>query len=96
MELRQSLDWGWYRGDDWWRFSDLTPAWVLFADAGRGWTTPDTPGPVSHGKGLPPLSTFRTSIGAGIDLGEIGFYFAKSVSTPDETLNFTVRLGRRF
>jgi hypothetical protein len=96
VELRQSLDWGWYRGDNWWRFSDLTPAWVLFADAGRGWTTPDTPGPVSHGNGLPPLSTFRTSIGAGIDLGEIGFYFSKSVSTPDETLNFTVRLGRRF
>lgn len=96
VELRQSLDWNWYRGDDWWRLSDLTPAWVIFADAGRGWTTPDTPGAVSHGRGLPPLSTFRTSIGAGLDLGEIGFYFAKSVTTPDETLNFTVRLGRRF
>lgn len=96
IELRQALDFDWYRGDRWWRFRDVTPAWVLFADAGRGWTTPDTPGAVSHGKGLPPLSTFRTSIGAGIDLGEIGFYLAKSVTTPDETLNFTVRLGRRF
>ncbi len=96
VELRQSLDFDWYHGDRWWRFRDLTPAWVLFADAGRGWTTPDSPGAVSHGNGLPPLSTFRTSIGAGIDLGEIGFYFAKSVSTPDETLNFTVRLTRRF
>lgn len=96
VELRQSLDFDWYRGDRWWRFRDVTPAWVLFADAGRGWTTPETADPVSHGKGLPPLSTFRTSIGAGIDLGEIGFYFSKSVTTPDETLNFTVRLGRRF
>jgi len=96
VELRQSLDWSWYRGERWWRFSDLTPAWVLFADAGRGWTRPDSPGAVSHGGGLPPLNSFHTSIGAGIDLGELGFYFAKSVSTPDETLNFTVRLGRRF
>ncbi len=96
VELRQSLDFDWYAGDRFWRFRDLTPAWVIFADAGRGWTTPDTPGAVSHGKGLPPLSSFRTSIGAGIDLGDIGFYFAKSVTTPDETLNFTVRLGRRF
>jgi hypothetical protein len=96
VELRQSLDFDWYRGDRWWRFNDLTPAWVVFADAGRGWTTPESADPVSHGKGLPPLSSFRTSIGAGVDLGEIGFYLAKSVSTPDETLNFTVRLGRRF
>lgn len=96
VELRQSLDWSWYEGEKWWQFRDMTPAWVLFADAGRGWTTPDMPGAISHGNGLPALSTFRTSIGAGIDLGEIGFYFSKAVTTPDETLNFTVRLGRRF
>lgn len=98
VELRQSMDWDWYRNrDDWWRLGDLTPAWVLFADAGRGWTTPEAGGdPVSHGKGLPPLSSFRTTIGGGLDLGSIGFYLAKAVSTPDEGVNLIIRLGRRF
>ncbi len=97
VELRQAMDWDFlHRGDRWWSLSDLTPAWVVFADAGRGWTTPDDAGAVSHGRGLPPLSSFRTSIGAGLDLGNIGVYFAKSVSTPDEAVNVVVRLGRRF
>ncbi|MBX7118097.1 MAG: outer membrane protein assembly factor [Gemmatimonadaceae bacterium] len=96
VELRQAMDWDWYDSDRWWRFRDLTPAWVLFADAGRGWTTPASGDPVSHGTGLPPLSSFRTSVGAGIDLGDVGFYVAKAVSTPKETVNFYVRLGRRF
>lgn len=95
VELRQTIDFDFHE-NDWWRFRDLTPAWVLFADVGRGWTTPKTGDAYSHGKGIPPLSSFSTSIGAGLDLGEIGFYLAKSVSTPDETLNFLVRLGRRF
>jgi len=97
VELRQALDWNWYRdGEKWLGLRDLTPAWVIFADAGRGWTTPETPDPVSHGKGLPPLSSFRTSIGLGLDFGDIGVYAAKSVTTPKETVNFFVRLGRRF
>ena len=97
IELRQSLDWNWYRnGEKWLRLRDLTPSWVLFADAGRGWTTPESPSPISHGRGLPPLSSFRTSIGGGIDFGDIGIYVAKSVSTPKETMNVIVRLGRRF
>ena len=97
VELRQKLDWNWYRnGEKWMRLRDLTPAWVIFADAGRGWNTPKTASPESHGKGLPPLSSFRTSLGLGLDLGDIGVYVAKSVSTPKEPVNFIVRLGRRF
>ncbi len=97
VEVRQSLNWHWYRdGKKWLRLRDLTPSWVIFADAGRGWTTPETPSLVSHGKGLPPLSGFRASIGAGLDLGDIGVYVAKSVSTPHEALNVIVRMGRRF
>jgi hypothetical protein len=97
IELRQTLDWHWYRnGEKWLRLRDLTPAWVIFADAGRGWSTPATADPVSHGNGLPPLSSFRTSIGVGLDLGDIGVYLAKSVSTPKEAVNVIVRMGRRF
>lgn len=97
IEVRQALNWNWYRnGEKWMRLRDLTPAWVIFADAGRGWTTPATVSPESHGKGLPPLSSFRTSLGFGLDLGDIGVYLAKSVSTPKEAVNVIVRLGRRF
>ena len=97
VELRQKLDWNWYRnGEKWMRLRDLTPAWVIFADAGRGWTTPKSSSPASHGRGLPPLSSFRTSLGVGLDLGDIGVYLAKSVSTPKEGVNVIVRLGRRF
>ena len=97
IEVRQALNWHWYRnGEKWMRLRDLTPAWVIFADAGRGWTTPATASPESHGKGLPPLSSFRTSLGVGLDLGDIGVYLAKSVSTPKEAVNVIVRLGRRF
>jgi hypothetical protein len=74
-------------------------AWVLFADAGRGWKV----SPTTTGDGLnysrtvlPPLSTFRTDVGAGLDFGGFGFYCAKSVSSPTEPANFFVRLRHRF
>jgi hypothetical protein len=71
--------------------------WVLFADAGRGWRTGTPDGTLTYGNGtLPPLSTFRSDIGLGLDLGGIGIYAAKSVSTPAEPVNFFVRLRHRF
>jgi hypothetical protein len=69
---------------------------VLFADAGRGWTVSDGPAEARHDKGIPPLNTFRTSLGLGVDFGGLGFYLAKSVSTSQEKVNFLIRLGRRF
>jgi hypothetical protein len=71
--------------------------WVLFADAGRGWKTGTPDSALTYGRGtLPPLSTFRSDIGLGLDLGGIGIYAAKSVSTPAEPVNFFVRLRHRF
>lgn len=71
--------------------------WVLFADAGRGWNTGTPDGTLTYGRGtLPPLSTFRSDVGLGLDLGGIGIYAAKSVSTPAEPVNFFVRLRHRF
>jgi len=71
--------------------------WVLFADAGRGWRTGTPDGVLTYGSGtLPPLSTFRSDLGLGLDLGGIGIYAAKSVSTPSEPVNFFVRLRHRF
>ncbi|HEX8943157.1 MAG TPA: hypothetical protein VF785_08480 [Gemmatimonadaceae bacterium] len=71
--------------------------WVLFADAGRGWNTGTPDGALTYGRGtLPSLSTFRSDLGLGLDLGGIGVYAAKSVSTPAEPVNFFVRLRHRF
>ncbi len=71
--------------------------WVLFADAGRGWKTGTPDEALTYGSGtLPPLSTFRSDLGLGLDFGGIGVYAAKSVSTPAEPVNFFFRLRHRF
>ena len=72
-------------------------AWVLFADAGRGWLLGPADDGVAYGNGtLPPLSTFRADLGIGIDLAGIGVYAAKAVSTPSQPVNFFIRLRHRF
>ena len=97
VEIRQPIGFRWDLGGDDWKIGfDETPSWVLFADAGRGWTTPASGDATSHGRGLPPFSSFRTSLGAGIDFGGIGVYVAKALSTGGEPMNVLVRLGRRF
>lgn len=74
-------------------------AWVLFADAGRGWLLGgrgESAG-LSYGSHtLPPLSTFRSDLGLGIDLAGIGVYAAKAVSTPSQPVNYFIRLRHRF
>ena len=71
--------------------------WVVFADAGRGWKTGPTDDMLTYDRGIvPPLSTFRTDVGVGLDFAGIGIYAAKSTSTPAEPVNFFVRLRHRF
>jgi hypothetical protein len=72
-------------------------AWIVFFDAGRGWLVRSGSGSAGYGSSqLPPLSTFRTDAGVGLDVRLIGFYVAKSLSDPREPLNFFVRLRHRF
>ncbi len=100
VELRQDFHVSWVRtdwDDDWWRPGfNGRGQWVLFADAGRGWTVGDGIPEARHDKGIPPLSSFRTSLGLGLDFGDLGIYFAKAVSSPKERVNVLIRLGRRF
>jgi hypothetical protein len=71
--------------------------WVVFLDAGRGWLVGPRSGDLQYGRGaLPPLSTFRTDVGAGLDFELIGFFVAKSVSDTKIPANFFVRLRHRF
>ncbi|MEP6495954.1 MAG: hypothetical protein ABJF01_24955 [bacterium] len=71
--------------------------WVMFADVGRGWNAgPSTGSIVRDQVDIPPLSTFRSDIGLGLDFGGIGVYAAKAVSAASEPVNFFVRLRHRF
>jgi hypothetical protein len=75
----------------------LDGAWVFFADAGRGWLVNAPGSPLNYGRSeLPPLSTYRTDIGAGLDFDIIGIYVAKALSVPKEPANVFLRLRHRF
>lgn len=99
-----------YRGDLRFDFTGRWPDWprnyhsehgdvayVVFADAGRGWLVGSGPGSMAlSSTEFPALSTFRTDIGFGLDVAGIGVYAAKSLSTPAQRLNFFFRLRHRF
>lgn len=71
--------------------------WVLFVNSGRGWLVGPRAGEERYRAGqFPTLSTFRSDVGAGVDLGVLGVYVAKSVSEGSEPPNVFVRLRRRF
>ncbi|HUF28053.1 MAG TPA: hypothetical protein VMM18_13850 [Gemmatimonadaceae bacterium] len=97
-----------YRGDisvSGWRWHDrwygevrrAGPVWVLFANAGRGWLVGERSGEIRYPSGsLPPLGTFRTDVGLGIDAGLLGLYIAKSTSHASEPANVFLRIRHRF
>lgn len=75
----------------------VQPTVVAFVDAGRGWLIGQPSGTLVYASNsLPRFGTFRTDVGLGLDLGLIGVYVAKSVSSPDEPANVFLRVHRRF
>ena len=101
VELRSTFRAGSLRDDgpdDWWRPGfNHRMSWVLFADAGRGWkVAPDASGTAIANGEWPPLRSFKIDLGAGIDFGGVGLYWAKAVSDAAEPVRFMVRLERRF
>lgn len=89
----------------------LNPALVAFADAGRGWLVEPRQGNsvldslvppppprdlIYSASAIPPLGTFRTDVGIGVDLGLFGIYAAKSLSESGEPVNIFLRARRRF
>jgi hypothetical protein len=82
---------------DWRLYYSRKGEWVVFVDAGRGWLVGPRGGDLQYPSGrIPPLSTFRTDVGAGLDFELIGFFVAKSVSDAKTPANFFVRLRHRF
>ena len=65
---------------------DLNPSWLLFFDAGRGWSQ----------FGDAPDEASVADIGAGFTLGGLGAYWAYPLSGDDRGINFYLRLQRRF
>jgi len=100
-EFRRDFTVNWVRTDatdDWWRPGfNRHAAWVIFADAGRGWNVGGRGTATDYAKDeLPPLSTFRADLGAGIDFGSFGIYLAKATTTGREPMNVIVRAQHRF
>lgn len=100
VEYRSALhvrpfDW---RGDDWvGPHFRADASWVAFVDAGRGWLVGDPAAPMRYRSGaLPPLSTFRTDAGLGLDFDGFGVYVAKALSTPGQPARAFIRLQHRF
>lgn len=72
-------------------------AWVVFLNTGRGWLIGEGDSGLHFGKSnLPPLRSWRTDVGGGLDFGSFGVYIAQSVTDTDLRPNVFVRLGRRF
>ena len=74
----------------------LDGAWVFFSDAGRGWLVNSPGTSLTQREWLPPLSTYRTDIGAGVVFEHLGLYVAKALSDPKEPVNLFVRVRHRF
>lgn len=84
--------------DDHYMRSHSSGVWVFFADAGRGWLVgPQNSDSLTYTRNrLPPLSTFKTDLGVGLDFDIIGVFVAKAMSTPRQPANFFVRVRHRF
>lgn len=100
-EYRSDFGVRWVRDDDrddWWRPGfNRHASWVLFADAGRGWSVGAPDLATTYAKDdVPPLSSFRADIGVGIDFGSVGVYVAKATTTAREPINVIVRVRHPF
>jgi two-component system, NtrC family, nitrogen regulation response regulator NtrX len=77
----------------------LDGAWIVFADAGRGWLVGAPDGMLTYrASTLPPLWTYRADAGVGIALGAFGFYVAQPVApwAGNNGPRFVIRLQQRF
>ena len=71
--------------------------WVFFTDAGRGWLVNSPGNPLNYGRSVfPPLSSYRTDLGLGLDFDRLGIYAVRALSDPEESLRVFVRVHHRF
>jgi hypothetical protein len=85
--------------DDHYMRSHANGVWVFFADAGRGWLvgSPATGDSLTYASSdLPPLSSYKTDVGVGLDFDVVGVYVAKAMNAPKVPANVFVRIRHRF
>jgi len=84
-------------GPRWHHAGHSDAVWVLFADAGRGWQVNEPGSPFNMSRSvIPPLSTFESDAGLGLDFGVLGVYAAKALSDGHQPVHFFLRLQHRF
>lgn len=72
-------------------------AWLVFADAGRGWLVGQRQGALQYpASTFPNLRTFMTDAGLGFSIDPVGIYVAKALSRPEERPHFVIRVRRTF
>jgi hypothetical protein len=72
----------------WWQHFDIDPDFILFFDAGRGWSY--------DGNGTTSSTKTLYDAGAGVVLGGLGVFGAIPLSGDDREIRFFLRLGPRF
>ena len=93
-ELRHDLHIGLGR---WARYTQIDGAWVVFADAGRGWLIGSPDGGLRYpASAFPPVGSFLTDGGVGITLPPIGLYLAEPISRGTGAPRVVVRIVQRF
>jgi hypothetical protein len=72
-------------------------AWVLFADAGRGWLVGPRDGLLRYpSAAFPAPSSFLTDAGVGFVIDPVGVYLAKGLSYIQERPHVEIRVQHRF
>ena len=51
---------------------------------------------VQNAPAIPPLGSFRSDVGIGLDAEVVGIFVAKSLTDSGNPINFSVRLRHRF
>jgi len=77
---------------DWYPIIDFSPSWSLFFDAGRGWSMSSPGDPGFLGSSTKTLM----DAGAGLALGDLGFYWAWPLNGSNRAVNFFLRIDHRF
>ncbi len=81
----------------WARNAQLDGAWIVFADAGRGWLVgPRNGGLQFPSAELPPLDSFMTDGGIGITISPVGLYVAEPLSRGNGVPRIVIRVVQRF
>jgi hypothetical protein len=81
----------------WARHAQINGAWIVFADAGRGWLVGPREGTLQYpAADFPSLGSFLTDGGMGISVAPVGVYLAEPISRGNGVPRVVIRVVQRF